>query len=212
LSQKAGAIERPEDAIKQKLRLGELREQRLNDAEGAAKAYREVLEFDDSQLNALRGLERVLPKIEQWTELVTALEKQLDVVDIEKERVLLLLRLAEVQEQQFLKADLAAQRLEQALQIDPAQLPAYVSLARCYRRLKQWNDLIETMRRHIEEANDRSTKLELYAAIGAVYRDELGALDQAIDAFQEVVDADETNIAALDALSKLFERQGEAAR
>src|SRR5690606_24357498 len=51
LSQKAGAIERPEDAIKQKLRLGELREQRLNDAEGAAKAYREVLEFDDSQLN-----------------------------------------------------------------------------------------------------------------------------------------------------------------
>ncbi len=212
LTQKAGAIERPEDAIKQKLRLGTLLEERMNDASGAAKAYREALEFDDSELQALRGLERVLPKLEEWTELVGVLEKQLDVVDIEKERVELLIRLAEVQEEQFLKPEIAAQRLEQALEIDPLQEGAYVALARCYRRLKQWNDLIETMRRHIEETSSRDTKLELYTAIGSVFRDELGDLDQAIDSYQEVVDADETNIAALDALSKLFERQGEAAR
>ncbi len=212
LTQKAGAIERPEDAIKQKLRLGTLLEERLGDASGAAKAYREALEFDDSEIHALRGLERVLPKLEEWTELVGVLQKQLDVVDIEKERVELLIRLAEVQEEQFLKPDIAAQRLEQALEIDPMQEGAYVALARCYRRLKQWNDLIETMRRHIEESSSRETKLELHAAIGSVFRDEVGDLDQAIDSYQEVVDADETNIPALDALSKLFERQGEAAR
>lgn len=212
LTKKAGAIERPEDAIKQKLRLGELLEERMKDPEGAAKAYREALAFDDMALDALRGLERVLPELEGWTELVTVLEKELDVVDIEKDRVALLLRLAQVQEEQFLKADIAASRLEQALEIDPTRLEAYVSLARCYRRLKQWNDLIETMRRHLEETTARDTKLELFANIGAVYRDELGDLDQAIDAYQEVVDADETNISALDALSKLFEKQGEAAR
>src|SRR5690606_28082166 len=57
LTQKAGASERSEDAIKQEHRLGVLREQRLNDPGGAAKAYREVLEFDDAQINTLRGLE-----------------------------------------------------------------------------------------------------------------------------------------------------------
>ena len=212
LTQKAGAIERPEDAIKQKLRLGTLLEERLKDPAGAARAYRDALGYDDSELQALRGLERVLPTLEEWTELVSVLEKQLEVVDIEKERVALLIRLAQVQEEQFLKPELAAQRLEQALEIDPMQEGAYVALARCYRRLKQWNDLIATMRRHIEETTSRATKLELHAAIGAVFRDELSDLDQAIDSYQEVVDADETNITALDALSKLFERQGEAAR
>lgn len=212
LTKKAGAIDRPEDAVRQKLRLGELLELRMNDPEGAARAYREVTAIKDSELTALKGLERTLAKLEKWTELVDVIERELDVVDIERDRVELLIRLAEVQETQFLKADVAAARLEQALEIDPTQLGAYASLARCYRRLKQWGELIETMRRHISEASDRDTKLELYAAIGAVYRDEVGDFDQAIDAYQEVVDADETNISALEALSKLFERQGEAAR
>jgi len=212
LTQKAGAIERPEDAVKQKLRLGELLEERMSDPAGAAKAFREVLDIDSGELSALRGLERTLPALEQWSELVEVLEKELDVVDVERDRVALLIRLAEVQEQQFLKADIAAQRLEQALEIDPTQLVAYEALARCYRRQKQWLDLIATFRRHIDEASDREAKLELYSNIGAVFRDEVGDLDEAVDAYQEVVDADETNIAALDALSKLFERQGEAAR
>lgn len=212
LTQKAGAIERPEDAVRQKLRLGDLLEQRMNDAAGAAKAYREVIAINDSNLQALKGLARTLTTLEQWPELVSILERQLDVVDIERDRVELLIRLADVQEVQFLKADIAAQRLEQALEIDPTQLGAYEALARCYRRLKQWMDLVNTFKRHIEESSDRDTKLQLFANIGAVYRDEIGDLDQAIDAFQEVADADGTNIAALDALSKLFEKQGEAGR
>lgn len=212
LTKKAGAIERPQDAVRQKLRLGQLLEEKLGDPEGATKAYQDVLEIDDADLGALRGLERTLPQLERWQEMVDVLERQLDVVDIERDRVELLLRLAEVQETQFLKADIAAQRLEQALEIDPLQLAAYTSLARCYRRQKQYGDLIDTLRRHIEESPDRDTKLGLYADIGAVYRDELGDFEGAIDAYEKVVDADETNIASLDALSKLYEKQGDAAR
>jgi len=212
LTKKARSLTRPEDAVPEKLRLGELLENRLSDLAGASKAYREALELDDSNLAALRGLERTLTGLSQWGELVTVLERQLDVIDTERDRVATLLRLAEVQENQFLKADVAAQRLEQALAIDHTQESAYVSLARCYRRLKQWNDLVEAYRRHLDETLDRNTKIELYAAIGAVYRDELADPDQAIDSFQAVVDADETNIPALEALSKLHEKQGDAAR
>lgn len=212
LTRKSRSLTRPEDAVPEKLRLAELLENRLSDLSGASKAYREALELDDSNLAALRGLERTLSGLSQWGELVNVLERQLDVVDTERDRVATLLRLADVQENQFLKADIAAQRLEQALAIDHTQEGAYVSLARCYRRLKQWNDLVDVYRRHLDETLDRSTKIDLYAAIGAVYRDELGDPDQAIDSFQAVVDADETNIAALEALSKLHEKQGDAAR
>jgi len=212
LTKKSRALDRPEDAVPEKLRLGELLENRLSDLSGATKAYREALDLDDSNITALRGLERTLGGQAQWGDLVTILERQLDVVDTERDRVVTLLRLADVQENQFLKADIAAQRLEQALAIDHTQEGAYVSLARCYRRLKQWNDLVDVYRRHLDETLDRGTKVELYAAIGAVYRDELSDVDQAIDSFQAVVDADETNIPALEALSKLYEKQGDAAR
>ncbi len=212
LTTKSGAVERPQDAIKQKLRLGELLEEKLHDAAGAARAFTEVLELDDRNLPGLKGLQRVLATLQRWPELVDVLEKQLEVVDVERDRVDLLMSVAEVQEVQFLKADAAAEKLEQALDIDPSQLPAYVALARCYRRLKQWLDLITTFRRHLDESTEREEKLGLFADIGAVFRDEIGDFDQAIDAFQEVVDADGTNIPALDALSKLYEKQDEAAR
>lgn len=212
LTKKADAIDRPDEALRQKLRLGDLLENQLKDDEGATKAYREALQINDADLSALKGLERSLTRLEQWTELVQVLERELEVSEIERDRVALLIRLADVLERQFLKADVAAKRLEQALEIDHTQMEAYEGLARCYRRLKQFNDLISTYRRHIDETHDRAKKLELFMAIGTVYRDELASLDDAIDAFQEVVDADDTNIVALDALSKLFEKQGEAAR
>lgn len=212
LAQKAGAGERPEEIVRQKLRLGSLLEERLGDASGAARAYREALQVDPEAIAALRGLERVLVQLKEWPELVQVLERQLEAVATEGERVQVLLKIAEIQEQQFLKPDLAAERLEQVVQIDPGQEPAYVALARCYRRLKRWPGLISALERHLDETTDRQTKLELYLAMGAVFRDELGELDRAIDSYQSVVDAEPTHMAALEALSKLYERQGDAHR
>ncbi|MCH2108989.1 MAG: tetratricopeptide repeat protein [Polyangiaceae bacterium] len=212
LSRKTDSLESPQEALRQKLRLGELFETKLEDFDGATRAYQEALEADENSLLALRGLERMLTAAADWQALVKVLERQLELVDTEKERVDVLVHLARIHEEQFLKADIAAERLEEALQIDPGNEEAYVALARCYRRLKRWNDFVETARRHIDESQSRETKLDLYAAIGAVYRDEIGDLDEAVDAYQSVVDADETNVAALDALSKLFERQDDSHR
>ncbi len=101
---------------------------------------------------------------------VQVLERQLDVVETERERVEVLLKIAANQEEHFLKFDIAAQRLEQALEISPAEERAYVALERCYRRLKQWLDLINTYERHISEAATTPTKIELYGSIAQVLR------------------------------------------
>jgi tetratricopeptide (TPR) repeat protein len=212
LTRKVTGIEDAAQGIKERLRLAELLEQNLRDAQGAANIYRQVLEIDSGSLPALRGLERVDQVLQDWPHLVEVLQLQLEVVETERERVEVLLKLAALQEEQFLKADLAAQHLEKALDIAPAEERAYVALERCYRRLKQWHDLISTYERHIQEAADRNTKLELYGHIAQVFRDEIGDIDRAIDALQNIVDADDTNVAALDALSKLHEKQGDAAR
>src|SRR5690606_7119396 len=91
LAQKAGSIDNPEETVRQKLRLGSLLEDRLEDAAGAAKAYRDALHVDPESIAALRGLERVLERTKEWPELVKVLERQLDVVATEGERVQVLL-------------------------------------------------------------------------------------------------------------------------
>ena len=78
----------------------------------------EVLEIDASNLLAMRGLERVYMSTQQWSDLVRVLEMQLDVVTTERERIDVLMKIAQIQEEQFLKPDLAATRLEQIVEID----------------------------------------------------------------------------------------------
>ena len=141
------------------------------------------------------------------------LERQLDVVTTERERIDVLMKLASIQEEHFLKADLAAQRLEQVARDRSEPRGArYFALERCYRKLRQWLDLINTYDRHIAATLDRKTKVELYGAIAQVYADEVEDIDRAIDAYRNIVDLDDTNIPALEALAKLYEKQGDAAQ
>lgn len=212
LTSKVQALTDLDQVAQHKLRLGGLYETALGDLDRGARTYREVLDIDGGNIFALRGLERIYEMLQDWPDMVDVLERQLDVVETERERVDVLLKLARIQEEQFLKADIAAQRLEQAVEIDMTCEPAYVALERCYRRLKQWLDLINTYERHISEAADHATKIELYGQIAQVYADEVGDVDRAIDAYQNIVDLDEANIPALDALAKLYEKQGDASR
>jgi tetratricopeptide (TPR) repeat protein len=212
LASKVQALTDLEQVTATRLRMASLYEQSLGESEKAGKVYREVLDAEGGNLTALRGLERVSEKLADWPELVRILERQLDVVETERERVEVLLKLAQNLEEHFLKFDQAAQRLEQALEISPAEERAYVAVARCYRRLKQWLDLINAYERHIAEAASSATKIEVYGQIAQVYSDEVGDVDRAIDAYRNIVDLDETNVPALDALSKLYEKQGDAAQ
>ena len=212
LSQKVPGLTDPERIASTKLRAGELYEMRLNQLSESGRMYREVLEVDAANITAMRGLERVYGSLRQWPELVQVLEMQLDVMPSERERIETLYKIAEVQETQFLKADLAAQRLEQILEIDPNHEPALEGLARAYSRLRQWHDLVNTFERHIQATVDRAKKIELYRRIAETYASELEDVEHAVDAYRNIVDVDDTNVPALEALAKLYEKQGDVAQ
>jgi len=212
LQRKVPALKDGAEIATTKLRIAQLYETSLGDAPRAAQVYREVVDAEPSNLQGLRGLTRVYEVLEQWPELVTVLEQQLEVVTTEREKVDVLMHLATLHEEHFLKADLAAQRLEQVLEIDPNNEEAYFKLERNYRKLRQWLDLINTYDRHIAATLDRKTKTELFGAIAQVYADEVEDAERAIDAYKNIVDLDEQNVPALDALSKLYDKLGDAAQ
>ncbi len=210
LQRKVPALRDTGEIVSTKLRIAQLYETSLGDAPRAAQVYREVVEADGTNLQGLRGLGRVAEVLEQWAELVTVLERQLEVVTTEREKIEVLMHLATLHEEHFLKADLAAQRLEQVLEIDPNHEEAYFKLERAYRKLRQWLDLVNTYDRHIAATLDRKTKVDLYGAIAQVYADEVEDSERAIDAYKNIVDLDEQNVPALEALAKLYDKMGDA--
>ncbi|AKT41625.1 tetratricopeptide repeat protein [Chondromyces crocatus] len=212
LLRKAKALTEPAAIAAVKLRTGGLYETTLGQIDRAGAVYREVLEIDGANLLAMRGLERVYGSTQQWPELVRVLEMQLDVVATERERIDVLMKIARIQEEQFLKPDLAAQRLEQVVEIDPNNELALEALERCYRRLRQWLDLINAYDRHIQATLDRGKKVELWSQTAKVYAEEVQDIDRAIDAYLNIVDLDDANIPALEALAKLYEKQDEIAK
>ena len=209
LSQKTIALDEPEAVIDARLKLAEVYEDRTQDVDMAIQTYNEVRGDDAYNLFALRGLERLFGRTERWQDLLHILEEQYDVVSTEKERVEILLQLAGIWEEQFIKPERATERLEQLLEIDPMHHDALSSLGRLYRQLQNWDSLIDTYERHIAATPDRAEKIRLYKALGRTYVEDVDDADRAVDAYLNVLSIDEDEIEALDALTRVYDKRGD---
>jgi tetratricopeptide (TPR) repeat protein len=209
LRRKVDAVADPEEALVAKLELAEAYEDRVADKSKAIDQYKRVLGDDARNLQALKGLERLYAQQQLWQDLLDVLERQLEVVQNDRDQVALLVRIAGMWEEEFLKPDKAADRLERVVEMDPLHAGALTGLARIYRQLRKWPELVNTYERHVDAAHDRAEKAELYQLIGSVYRDEIQDIDRAIDSFLSVTGIAPENVPALRALAQLYETRGD---
>ncbi len=212
LSSKLPALSAGADAAKARLRLAALFEQQLGEPERAAELLREALTIEPSHRAGLRAFARVAAQLESWVELAGVLERELELATTDRERVDSLLALADLQEKQFLKPDVASQRLEQVLEIDATNEPALTALARVYRKQRRWDDLIRTYERHVDAATERQSKIDVQRAMADLYADELNEPYRAIDTYRNIVALDDTNTQAFEALARLYDKVGEGAQ
>ncbi|MFW6067333.1 MAG: tetratricopeptide repeat protein [Myxococcota bacterium] len=207
LQRKADALEDVEREVETRLQIAEVYEIRLENVDRAIDAYQGALDLAAQNLRALKGLERLYAQTERWQDLREVLEAQYDVVSSDRERIQILMRVASMWEEEFLKPDKAAERLEQVLDIDPDHEEALVGLERLYRQLQSWEMLIQTYERHVTATPDRSQKVRIYKAIGDVFANELEDPDRSIDAYLNVFSIDENDVEAIDALTRLYEKR-----
>ncbi|MFT3922541.1 MAG: hypothetical protein QM778_08405 [Myxococcales bacterium] len=189
-----------------KLELAASYRDHFNDVDKAIQQYEEVLAVEGQNLAALRGIEPLYQQRERWPDLPKILEAQLEAVRTEKERIAILGKLARLFEEEFVKPEKAAERLEQILEIDPNHLDALSGLSRIYRTLQRWDDVLNTYERHVSATPDRAEKIAIYKALGSTYAKELKDPARAIDTYLNVTNLDENDVEALDALSRLYEK------
>jgi tetratricopeptide (TPR) repeat protein len=206
LAKKSHTVDDGELAVKLRLQVGDLWEERLGDNARAVDAYREVLTVDPQNLPALKALERLYEKTGNMEAYLDVIEHQLEVTGEGEERVSLYQRMAQVWEEQFAKNDRAIDCLQKILIIDDRNQRAYRDLERLYRTERNWDALVENYRRHILVATDPGERIELYSKMGQVYEDELHDPDRAIEAFGDVLSFEPDHVDALRGLARLYEQ------
>jgi tetratricopeptide (TPR) repeat protein len=205
LSKKSQVVDDTEQAIKLKLQVGELWEDRLGDNDRAIDAYKEVLSVDARNLPALKALDTLYEKTGRMEEYLENLEHRLEVSPPEEDRVGIYQEMATVWEEKFAKPDRAAEVLEKILLIDDRNAKAYRDLERLYRQERKWESLVDTYRKHILVTNDGNERIDLYSKMGQVYEQELRDLDRAIDAYGDVLNVEQDHADALAGLARLYE-------
>ena len=205
LSKKSQVVDDTEFAVRLKLQVGELWEDRLGDNERAVEAYKEVLAVDAQNLPALKALDSLYQKTGRMEEYLENLEHQLEISSPEGDRVEIYQRMATVWEEQFAKPDRAAEVLEKILLIDDRNQKAYRDLERLYQQEHKWESLVDTYRKHIVATSDPNDRITLHTKMGQVYETDPRDLDRAIDAYQDVLNVETDHLEALAGLARLYE-------
>ncbi len=209
LERKAEAVEDVDSIVSALLQVAEAYQERFNDSNAAIENFEKAVELAPSNLNALRGLERLYTEQGRYQDLMSILEREYEVVATERERIEILMRLAEMWEQEFRKPDNAAERLEQVLDIDPLHDEALCQLERLYRTMQRWDELVRTYDRHASATSDNEDRVRIFRELGEVYATHGGDVEQAIDSYLNALNLNEHDVSSLQALAKLYERKGD---
>ena len=172
LSKKSQVVDDTELAVRLRLQVGELWEDRLGDNERAVDAYKEVLAVDPQNLPALQGARR--PIREDGAQGGVPREPRAPAGGLAARRTTassIYQSMAAIWEEQFGKPDRAAEALEKILLIDDRNQKAYRDLERLYQQERKWEALVDTYRKHIMAIDDAERAHRALLADGAGLRD-----------------------------------------
>jgi tetratricopeptide (TPR) repeat protein len=208
--QRRADAQRGDEKLKTLCRIAEVYETNLNDATEALKHYQSALAADRTNLEALRGLDRVYSKLGRFQDLLANLNQQVEVAATPRQKVTLWERIAAIYDEEFLDHEHAAEALERVLAIDSANENALTSLIRHYRSLDRWENVASLYERQLKAVSEGPRRLALLLQRGRVLAEQVGSPERAMQAYEAVLEIDPQHAGALEALAHLRESTGDA--
>jgi tetratricopeptide (TPR) repeat protein len=151
----------PERAALVWYRIGEIREERLGDLDGALAAHHEALKLRPGFESPATALRRIHGVRKEWSLLAAALADDAARAGTPGRRKAALLTLADLYGTRVADPQRAAACYEGALEIDPHDAGALRALAALYRRLKRWPDLGAVLGRLADGTSDAAAAAAL---------------------------------------------------
>lgn len=205
LDELADEVANPEIAVDYRTRVAVLRREHLGDVEGAADAWRQVLDAEPNDSAALDALDTIYQDAQEWPELVEIVQRKADLAEGEQAQELHF-RAASLYENQLDDVDEAIEVLRGITLVDPANSRALNELERLYEQGGRWEDLVETYEAKIAATNDAQTRRDLHMQRGLVLAQGLEDDDRAADAYRAALELVPGDREALDALDETLVR------
>jgi len=188
-------------------RLARLAEESLNDDGAAIDAWKERLEDDPADDEALAALDRLYERSADHRNLVEVLRtRERNADDAEKRKALMeraartLETLGDVEE-----AILAYRAVLDDFGADRRILGA---LAALYEKAERARDLSETLEADLALATEPQDRIDLLTRMGHVRRKSLGEIGDAIEAYRQALSIDPSTVPAREALEALLSDEG----
>ena len=182
----------------------------MKDIPEAIRRYQLVVSEDQKHLDALHGLDRCYSQTGRFRDLVQNLHQQIAASATPRQKIQLWERVAAVWDEEFIDHGKAAEAWENVLDLDAEHDGALTNLARHYRVLERWNDVVLVYERHLELLHrDKPRQVEKALGLGRVLAEGLKVPERAIGAYERVLNLDPGNSEALEALAGLRASTGE---
>ncbi|MEZ4225660.1 MAG: tetratricopeptide repeat protein [Polyangiaceae bacterium] len=192
------------------MKVAEIYEELLNDADSAEKTYREVLTLDESDaelvLPAARALERIYVGSDKSEALGEVLRIQVKLEAEGEARKALLGRLGELCQSVLGDAPGAIEAWRMRAEENPGDELALAALDRLYEENSQWRELVDVLSLRRDATEDLGMRRKLMVRAATTLSSKLDAIPDSIDAWRAVLDEYGPDAEVLLALEGLFER------
>jgi len=186
------------------LKIARIHEEAESNPVAAVDAYNKLLEVKEDSEEAIDALERLLPALDRFAELVAILRKKAEMAPDPLDAKDCFYKIAEIQESTLSSTEEAISTLRHLLNIDDTDEVAISSLERLYLASEAWIDLVGIYQRKIESLIDADERRKVIFQMAYVYEAKLEEAFESITAYRSVLDENPDDVEALVALNRLY--------
>jgi tetratricopeptide (TPR) repeat protein len=168
-----------------------------------------VLAIDSQNLQAIRGLERLRRSQGRWEELVSVIERHIQLCTSAEEQSDLSVAIGDVFHQHLKQVDRAAKQYDRALELNPQNLHAMHGLGTVYERSGNWPFALEMLQREAEVIGPNPESAELHYRMGKINEEMLQDISTAKACYLEALRILPSYLPSLRALKGIHEAEGD---
>ncbi|MGB5348153.1 MAG: hypothetical protein WBN10_01045, partial [Polyangiales bacterium] len=171
------------------------------------QVYGEILVLSPFDSEALSALSELYEGAGRWNELIQILDRRAEVAADTDVKVALYVRIAGLWLERFGNLKQATEPLERVLRLQPSHHEAIAQLKDIYTKKRNWEALLEILRREADLADDPAARLDKKMEMAQLCTERLHKNAAAIALWKEILAETPDPAQALDALEKLSERE-----
>ena len=189
-------------------RVAEIHEKELKSDEAAQPWYEAALQIDPTYRPAINALDTLYERRQAWQALIVMYLATAEALSDSVRVAACHTRIAEVFEIHVRRIDEAIRHYQRALALDQAHEGAFKALTRLYAQVGNHRELIELHERAIERNEQVDVKIAYLLKIGSLFEDALRESEQAVHAYQRVLQLQPDHLGGLHALQRAAARSG----